>query len=143
MQNLTIFQSSQGTTQPPTYRSFAFAESMEGTKASLSRHRRNQGPSPVPPYLPTTYDMIRKQSKGSVMLHEEGERRTVRSDSGIYVERQRVNRDGVPISPARYSEPTDSDLENTQPISKDIVSQEIASKGWERMGNLEDNYIDV
>lgn len=87
----------------PTYRSFQFAESLEGTKASMARNKQ-RSPS-VPAYMPTSsnYESMTSmqqqgQSRGMVRLeeldHEE---------------------------PARYRQPTDSELERSQTIPEDIV----------------------
>ena len=106
---------------PPTYRSFAFAESLEGTKASMSKVK-SRNPGPVPPYMPSNsnYDSIRRQSNSSILLKEEDEHSL--ADSGYdYSRNSSAKEEGVPSHPARYNDPTREDLEKTQPIPKEIV----------------------
>lgn len=105
---------------PPTYRSFAFAESLEGTKASLARHKANMNATQPDPYLPSNYDSMRMgmaQGQTSVLLQEEG-----LSDSGFSDRRGETDTYGVPFA-ARYSEPSRKELQSTQPIPPEIVSQ--------------------
>ncbi|XP_059089873.1 uncharacterized protein LOC131885747 isoform X2 [Tigriopus californicus] len=93
--------------QPPTYRTFQFADSLEGTKVNYGGTRK-----PVPaPYLPSNSnysDMQRDQ-----ILEEESKS----VDSGILIDREHGD---VPNNPARYKKPSKEDLAKTQPISEDI-----------------------
>ena len=98
----------QPPSQAPTYRSFQFADSLEGTQASLARNRKN---SSVPEYMPSNFNS-RIQTQSSCVLHDD----LHEPNSGLLV------RDpyGVPI-PARYKEPTENEISMTQPIPEHIV----------------------
>ena len=50
------------------YRSFQFADSLEGTRASLMRHRK-QSPN-MPEYLPSNFNS-RQQTANSILLTDE------------------------------------------------------------------------
>ena len=73
MQN-TRFRDFQGgsrtTGAVPTYRSFQFTESLEGTKASIEKAKSSS--VGVPAYMPSehNYDSIRRQSNTGVLLEE-------------------------------------------------------------------------
>ena len=102
-----IFSSLQGsntTQQPPTYRSFELPESLEGTNQSMSKVK-GRGPNAVPAYMPTVYNYqsmtsssLQGQSRGMVRLDE------------LDAE-----------EPAQYDEPTQSELDRSQTIPKDMV----------------------
>ena len=51
------------------YRSFQFADSLEGTRASLMRHRK-QSPNNMPEYLPSNFNS-RQQTANSILLTDE------------------------------------------------------------------------
>ena len=55
----------QPPSQTPTYRSFQFADSLEGTKASLQRHSRKN--SSVPDYVPSNFNSrVQTQSRSEL-----------------------------------------------------------------------------
>jgi hypothetical protein len=94
--------------QAPTYRSFQFADSLEGTQASLAKNRKG---SSVPEYMPSNFNS-RIQTQSSCVLHDD----LHEPNSGLLV------RDpyGVPI-PARYKEPTENEISMTQPIPQHLI----------------------
>ena len=78
--------------QDPTYRSFQFADGMEGTQASLARARKN---SHYPDYDPGSNFNSRGQTQNSVVLHDDLDS----PDSGIVRDAY-----GIPV-PANYRQP--------------------------------------
>jgi hypothetical protein len=52
------------------YRSFQFADSLEGTRASLMRHRKTTSPNSMPEYMPSNFNS-RQQTANSILLTDE------------------------------------------------------------------------
>ena len=101
----------QPPSQTPTYRSFQFADSLEGTKASLQRHSRKN--SSVPDYIPSNFNS-RVQTQSSAILTDD----INEPNSGMFDMRDKF---GVPTA-ARYKTPTPDQIHMTGPIPDHIVS---------------------
>ena len=108
--NPSLF-SVQPPSQTPTYRSFQFADSLEGTKASLQRHSRKN--SSVPDYVPSNFNS-RVQTQSSAVLTDE----INEPNSGLFDLGEQY---GVPMA-ARYKTPTPDQIHMTGPIPDHIVS---------------------
>ena len=78
----------QPPSQTPTYRSFQFADSLEGTKASLQRHSRKN--SSVPDYVPSNFNSRVQTQSSAVLTDEINEPRRV--GQAFQLSRQRRNR---------------------------------------------------
>jgi hypothetical protein len=52
------------------YRSFQFADSLEGTRASLMRYRKTTSPNSMPEYMPSNFNS-RQQTANSILLTDE------------------------------------------------------------------------
>ena len=101
----------QPPSQTPTYRSFQFADSLEGTKASLQRHSRKN--SSVPDYVPSNFNS-RVQTQSSAVLTDE----INEPNAGLF---DLGDQFGVPVA-ARYKTPTPDQIHMTGPIPDHIVS---------------------
>ena len=102
----------QPPSQTPTYRAFQFADSLEGTKASLQRISRKN--SSVPDYMPSNFNS-RNQTASSAVLTED-----LAEAGGLVVMEDNF---GNPVpTAARYKTPTPDQISSTQPIPDHIVS---------------------
>jgi len=94
--------------QQPTYRSFQFADSLEGTGASLSRNRKvSDG---VPEYIPSNFNSRNQTTTSIQLVDEEGEPVRKKSQDSW----------GVPYA-ASYTKPSQEQISLTQPIPEHIL----------------------
>jgi len=104
--------------QTPTYRSFQFADSLEGTKASLQRHSRKN--SSVPDYVPSNFNSRVQTQSSAVLMDEINEPNAGLFDIG--------DQFGVPVA-ARYKTPTPDQIHMTGPIPDHIMKMAKSSEG--------------
>ena len=105
--------------QAPTYRSFQFSDSLEGTAQSMSKVKGRSPSSSamaVPAYMPTGYNY---ESMTSDHQQQGQSRGMVRLDEV----------DDAAEEPARYDEPTQSELDRSLTIPKDMVSEAAQEAG--------------
>ena len=117
-----LLQGSNSSGAVPTYRSFQFAESLEGTQASMSKVKGRSPTSGVPAYMPdsSNYQSITQgtnqgQSRGMVRLDE------------LDAE-----------EPAKYDEPTQSELDRSQKIPRDMVRSAGSAGGAAPLSEVEE-----
>jgi len=93
----------------PSYRNMAFTENMEGTMDSLQKYKRGPTQTTTSPMMPN-YQAMRMQSNSSIMLQD--------AERGMVLDGR-----GAPAVPAKYSQPTEQELENTKTLPEHKMSE--------------------